>query len=612
MILNFMRLHFLGTSICHRRTFLLVLCLVALSAQPIFCQKEPKRTASPTRCDREAAIQTIQQQIDLSKTIDQVTRRIPILIRAADLLWPFNQAKARATFNDAFQLATQEEENRRFKDARAQNLFSDGLDLRFVVIRALAKRDLTAARMLAEQVQNDDILAESQNPAIRLEVAQKRLVSALQVLPVNLPLAIDIARSSLRYPASFMLTRFLYAVAKADQNKADELYGQALSAYEDRPMREFLYLSTYPFGFSSSMDTPVFGYYGDVIPAAFVPSRALQQFFIRTFLRRAQQAMEVPLDGADDYNGYPGLAHILEVLTKLEPQVSATLPELLTELTQTGERIRVSLPMDAQSELSRSSEAASRSTFVEVLENARTLMVGERRLQFEITTILGVATTEDLSTVLSAIDGISDIEVRELLRDWLYFNHAKTAITSKLFDDAERLASKINLPELRAYLHLGIASELLTKQETHNRGRELLEQAITEAKKAPRTIGAARILLTASNAYVKTDLNRSLSVLAAALEITNQIETPDFQELDRSLIKEIRRKGFRRQVRFYMPGLDPEKTFSELAKVDLDNAAVLTNSLNDKLQRAMAALAVAEVCLQQPSEQPKAKPKLKK
>jgi hypothetical protein len=62
-------------------------------------------------------------------------------------------------------------------------------------------------------------------------------------------------------------------------------------------------------------------------------------------------------------------------------------------------------------------------------------------------------------------------------------------------------------------------------------------------------------------------------------------------------------------LRFYMPGLDPEGVFREMAKVDFDTALSQSSAIADKLQRAMSTLALADACLQQPQQQPKGKPK---
>ena len=129
----------------------------------------------------------------------------------------------------------------------------------------------------------------------------------------------------------------------------------------------------------------------------------------------------------------------------------------------------------------------------------------------------------------------------------------------------------------------------------------MLDVAINEANKAGMTIFAARILLTASNLYTKIDLGRSISVLADAINCINHIETPDFFSNDQTLVKLVERKGKPGQysLRFYMPGLDPETAFRELAKIDFNDALTQTAAFTDKIQRAMTTLAVADVCIQE-------------
>lgn len=130
------------------------------------------------------------------------------------------------------------------------------------------------------------------------------------------------------------------------------------------------------------------------------------------------------------------------------------------------------------------------------------------------------------------------------------------------------------------------------------------------------TIFAARALLTASNLYLKIDLNRSIAVLADAINCINRIESPDFFSDDQTLEKKPVRKsrGGRYageySLRFYMPGLDPESAFREVAKIDFDTALSQSSGLTDKFQRAMSTLGLVDVCLAQAQSQ--SKEKLKK
>ena len=192
----------------------------------------------------------IRQQIDVTRTFDNAVRRIAVLIRAADLLWPFQQDKARAAFTEAFELAVQNEKrkNEQSKDRPRSLILMQTPDQRYVVIRAVAKRDSAWAKKLTEQMLKLDRQsgeqASTKDSFNDVLTAQKLLDSATQLLSTDINTAVDLARASLNYPASFMITRFLYKLAEVNQQAADQFYDQALAVYADRPMREFLYLAS--------------------------------------------------------------------------------------------------------------------------------------------------------------------------------------------------------------------------------------------------------------------------------------------------------------------------------------------------------------------------------
>jgi len=133
--------------------------------------------------------------------------------------------------------------------------------------------------------------------------------------------ALDLAKVSLNYPASSWLTRFLYRLAELNQQSADQFYAQALGVYGDKPLREFLYLQAYPFAWRETRNTPVFSF--DEVPVNFVTNQSLQRQFMQVLLRRAQQALEGPVDESDTYrnangNLLPGKVHLLVGLTLLD------------------------------------------------------------------------------------------------------------------------------------------------------------------------------------------------------------------------------------------------------------------------------------------------------
>jgi len=565
-------------------------------------------------CTRDNALDIIKQQVDLTRTFNDSGRRIAVLIRAADLLWPHEQKRARAVFTEAFELAIENEKEAEQKGSRSVLLRLQVPDQRHIVIRAVAKRDPAWAKELTRQMLKPDREAPSTRDSVNDVLTAARLLdSANKLIATDYGAALDLARASLNYPASSELTRFLYKLWEINHQEADQFYVQALTTYAERPMREFLYLQAYPFGWSELLNTPIFSFYPDM-PGKFEPNQSLQRRFLETMLRRAQQALESPLDPADMYQDptqgrLPGTVRILEGLVKLEPQVRASLPDLLPQLTDAREKILVSLSVEQQKlflQPGREAAAKPRQTFEERIGAAQKTTDVYERDEMIATAVLG-SENESLERVIETIDEISDPTLRAHLIEWHYFQRATAATQQKLFDEAERLAAKVDGKEIRAYLLNEIARALLTRGDGQTNAQELLEAAIADAKRAGVNIFAARALLTSSNLYAKIDLNRSIAVLGDAISSINRLDAPDFVSDDQALEKTPKRmaKGGRHKgeyrLRFYMPGLDPERAFREMAKMDFDTALAQSSALTDKYQRALSMLSIAEVCLQKPS-----------
>jgi hypothetical protein len=593
----------------HRFRALVIICsLTILLAAAHVVAQSPLQSSGST-CRKIQAVDSIREQILVSKTLDDPLQRITLLIRTADLLWSLDNDRSRAAFIEAFDLATEYEQTNLSKPVKTLLMFHE--DQRYVVIRAAAKRQADLAKALIKKaLQQDKQAAEesvAKDPRKAVLTGQKLLNAARKLIDVDVSTAMHLADTSLSSPANSELTRFLYELARVNQVAADALYQRALIAYREKPMREFLYLQAYPFAFDYGGDMPVFGFYQ--IPAGFKPNSLLQREFVQLLIARAQQAMEVPLDEGDSYNWLPGTAHILQVFTRVDQHVRANNPDLTDPMIQAQQRIKVSLPLETQNTLTnRDTETKSPKTFQEEIEAADKLSDPNERQEFFTQTILN-SKDEPVDVVTGAIDKVTDAGIRTILYDWLYFTRGLAAAKSKQLKDASRFAVKVGDIEPRAYLYLEVSKAALALPVTDINGRDMLELAIAEALKSPKTIFTARTLLNAADVYRKIDLSRSLEVLRNAIEATNAVQRPDFSADDQSIDKRVNGNGWRREARFYMPGLDPQAVFTSFAKTDFDGAQSQTQTFADKLWRALTTLSVAEVCLQQQPPQQKQRSK---
>ena len=80
---------------------LLTLFLGPIPSYETLAQTKPAAVGASSLCNRNVAVEMIGQQIAVTRTFDNAVRRTTVLIRAADILWPYQQDKSRAAFVEA-------------------------------------------------------------------------------------------------------------------------------------------------------------------------------------------------------------------------------------------------------------------------------------------------------------------------------------------------------------------------------------------------------------------------------------------------------------------------------------------------------------------------------
>jgi hypothetical protein len=267
-------------------------------------QEKAQTPASPSSCSRDTALEIIEQQIGATRTFDDSVQRITVLIRAADLLWALQQKKSRAAYTEAFDLAVQN-----FKEKGdevmpfGKNMMVSLPDPRYTVIEAIAKHDAAWARKLTDQLLKEERQEAEDKPTRDIQrdtkTAGKLLMMADSLLPADEAAALTSARNSLRYPATYYLSQFLYKLAGIDQPAGDQFYQEALAAYGSAPMERLLYLSSYPFGNDREAgETPGYAVYQ--VPDGFAANSKLQRMFVQTILRRARESADNPSEPGSD------------------------------------------------------------------------------------------------------------------------------------------------------------------------------------------------------------------------------------------------------------------------------------------------------------------------
>lgn len=578
------------------RLLAITICIAALTAsQTVFGQSKVKSSL----CTSANSVETIREQIEASRTFDDNRQRIRVLLRSADLLWSYRRPAARAAFAEAFDMASLHFKN---KDPKENPVSAP--DQRYLVISAIAKRDLDWATKLTEQLLKDEAKraeeATAKSSQDDLATAGKLLDAAIYLLPSNVNAATQFARRSLSFPASLGLPIFLYKLAELDQPAADRLYREAVAVYRNEPMNQFLYLSAYPFGNDREAgDMPSYTIYR--VPLGFVRRNSLQRLFLEVLLLRSQQTLannHLPPQASDT-------RQIWLALTRLEPQIQQFLPDLTIATQQARETVFTQLSSNSQQRITQriASENQPKKSFDEQVEAAEKQANDHERDRLVVFAVLGASETEPLDRVLAVAEKIGDSTARRQLLDWIYFSRSRSAIKDKQLVEARRRASKVEELDQRAYLYSQIAEESLKTIDDQAQARELLEEVIAAAAQAPNTIVTARTLLAAAFLYTKIDMNRAVSVIGDAIKSINRLTAPDFSSP--LVTRKIEGKEFGAYATFQTPGFDPENALRELAKIDFDTAFYQVSSFEDKYLRALTTLMLAEQCLDPPRPQRK-------
>ncbi len=588
-----------------------VILLVATLTISSFAQ-EKKVSNAPSSCNRENALAILDEQIAATRTFDDEEERIGVVIRAADLLWPLQQDKARAVFSEAFELAG------RYYKEKGDEPRQEGLgliitvpDQRYRVINAIAQRDLTWAQKLTADTLSDQQSEATERNTGRKEqqtrTAEKLLGIAHSLADSNQQAALSFARDSLRYPATLYLPLFLYKLAGINRAAGDQFYMEALAAYAKAPMDRLLYLSSYPFGNDREVgEMPGYTIYD--VPTGFAANPNLQRSLVQILLRRVQQRLAQPPEttpsGDISEAGQMWLA-----LTRLEKQIQRTLPDLAPQVEQAKAAIFALLSPASQSSVGQivSQPSEPITTFKEQVEAAEknpNVDIRDQKLVFAVT---GASANEELDSVLRVVDKISDSAVRSQLLNWIYFSHTQRAIKNKQLNEARKLAAKVDELDQRGFLYFQIAEQSLKETVDQTQAREMLEEVIDSAAKAPATMVTARTQLGVAYLYTKIDLNRAIAVLGDAVKNINRIERPNFSQ--QFVMRKIEGKTFGSYASFVTPGFDPENAFRELGKLDFDGTLYQASNFMNKPLRARTLLALVEPCLRQPEKVKKSQKK---
>jgi hypothetical protein len=588
-------------------------------------EAQTKEPQTKVFCDPARAVSLVETQLSETKMLEDVSRRLSVMTRAADLLWPYEREAAREIFAQAYELAVKDfrahENDRPPRGGGSVFLIVPRIDQRFVVMNAVARRDPGWARRLAEAVAEEKRHEAEQSPNAAPSdarrdgpgVAEETLGLAQSLLTLDRGAALALARGSFRPPASHMLVYFLFKLAEADRAAADALFVEALDAYRGRAAADLAYLSVYAFALNREPGPVPFATYYQP-PKGFAPDARQSAMFLDALFRRVEEAFK-PSEVApaeEDYLTEQG--SLLMMLTILEPLIARLNPSMLER----------ALALKGTATAAASAQARGRAEeFSQMVRDTedegmfdRTLEQVERerdpaQRDYSIASLVTSARGEDeFARAETFLDRVSESSLREKLASYLYFRQTQQAVEDGRLDEAARLSKKVSESDLRALLSLEIAGAALKKLEDRARAAELLDAVAAEAARSPDTPSKARALLGVAHLYAGFDATRAYQVLRDAVKVVNLLPDPDFNS--ENVGRELGNNNFTMYATYNVPGMRLENAFRELGALDFESALSAANELADKYQRSLAVLGLASKCLEDSAAKPTPKPAPKK
>lgn len=587
------------------------------SKRPRAGEARAKEAQANVFCDTARAVSLVEAQLSEAKAFADPLKRIGVMTRAADMLWPFERDSARAVFAAAFDLASAHfrergDEIRREKrraDSRLEGLVVQLPDQRFVVLNAIARRDPAWARELALRAA-EETRAEAEKDAAaaagseRRPAGEKLLAFAESLVATDLQTALSVARTTFREPATMLLPRFLYAVAKVDRVAADALFREALAAYADRDVVSLLYLSPYPFALHEP-GVPSLAYMYSETPQGFAADPELQRLYSAALLGLAERRLSALAQQPAAATSQPGEPEtIYGALRALEALYGARQPSVLERVSALESEAVVLLSPERQRAVSadagraNSSEGARASeSFEDLIAQAERERDPDGRDNSLTSAVIALGEAAPLEQVEEAARKIGDAETRRQVQNWLYFARAQSALRAGALDDARKLAEHVEALDERALLFLQIADAGLKSAGDRARAAELLEAVTAAAARAPETDTKARALLGVAHLYARLDRQRALEVAGEAVKTVNRLRDPDLSNT--TLLRKIQGRSFGMYTSHSVPGFGLGNSFRELGALDFESALSTAGELSDRYQRALAVLGLASRCLEE-------------
>jgi tetratricopeptide (TPR) repeat protein len=541
-------------------------------------------TAGDTTPAVQSALHALDQLSAAIKTLDDEHLRVRTQAHVADILWPYDEPRARRQFDEVFQSIAQAQADKQNTSPLAQ--------LQSEVLSLVARHDAELADSLIRDGGQVKPQADSgaSPPAEKLQSDNSALYLqvATSLAGTNPERAVRLAESGLARGVNPSILGVLFALRQSDPARANALYRSTLAvARRDAPR--------------ASLNIPVLASYvlpgytttsafGDPVPvpptgAAVQPDRALIAEFLNfvydTFVYLSDPAQAHASNPVDYMTGRRLLPYFAQHMPERAPLFRNLLAIIADRSGQAGaiDIVDKMFQPAEGGELSKQAEAA-RDPFQKDLLYLRA--------------ILAAAASGDFEQALSLVGKINNGDFRSGLDSVVRYQAATSLLGKGDVEGAVLYAKSVSEVRQRASLFAKIARELLNKKDVA-RASAVLTDAREATRKADAGAEKAQALLILAEAEIRLDPARGFEVMEAAIKEFNDADSGSGQKA------KVAPGGFNLSAMltqaFKLETPDFGPSFSLLARADFNRAMQLAQMLKKKERAVLAQLAACRSVL---------------
>ena len=452
----------------------------------------------------------------------------------ADILWKFDDAAARSIFRLAFNAARKISTDDSSKDAKARSEAASQSRRRAAAIKTILKRygshDKKGAEVWLQEFESElknDRTALSTGKTMSQQQAEFLADLAVGLVSQDPKEAQQLGLLSLsaeEIPSAF--GRLLMALRGQNKALSDVLYRQAI-----------LVMRTSGFNYNSAvMSLTNYEFFSDGRPfpdASAADVDLMIQYFADAASMQATRARSENAHSSDEqvlmgqFYGFL-ISRAMAIVARNSPDRLALLQSNVSELAQ-GISIEQRQQADTLASLAdqrtallngNDADIESRIHRAEQEKNSSTRNFLLRNLVIQLM-------RRDPEQALDVTKKIDDVDLRAQAEDDVYLVMLQNAFRGASYDEAKRLALRLNDINRRAQWLAQVATQVSSRTKDRAEVIDLLSEAYSIAAKGDNTPAKLEVLLFIAKEFVLLDRERGFDILSEAAETANRLKKPE-------------------------------------------------------------------------------------